>query len=108
MARIAEAQGIPASAVIIEPSARDTMQNACFSTRILHEHGWHSAEVISNQSHLPRAGLIFNNLPIEWRAHASPPLTPEASVVETGAAPIEILKTLHYLLWSRWSESCNP
>jgi uncharacterized SAM-binding protein YcdF (DUF218 family) len=107
MAKTAQSQGIPASAIFIEPNARDTMQNACYSTRIMREHGWRSAEVISNQSHLPRAGLIFNDLPIEWRTHAAPPLTPGASVQESGAPPIEILKTLHYLIWSRWAESCK-
>lgn len=107
MARIAQAQGIPASALFLEPDARDTMQNACYSTRILRHHGWHSAEIISNQSHLPRAALIFNALPLAWRTHAAPPLTPEASTIESAAQPVELLKTLHYLLWSRWSEPCN-
>lgn len=107
MAKIAQSQGIPASAIFLEPNARDTMQNACYSTRIMRQHDWRSAEVISNQSHLPRAGLIFNRLPIEWRTHAAPPLTPEASALESGAAPIEVLKTLRFLLWSRWTENCN-
>ncbi len=107
MARIAQSQGIPASAILLEPNARDTMQNACYSTHIMRDHGWRSAEVISNQSHLPRAGLIFNALPIEWRTHAAPPLTPGASALESGAPPVEVFKTLHYLLWSRWAESCK-
>ena len=107
MARIAESQGIPASAILLEPNARDTMQNACYSTRIMRDHDWRSAEVISNQSHLPRAGLILNDLPIEWRTHAATPLTPGASALESGAPPVEVIKTLHYLLWSRWAESCK-
>lgn len=107
MAKIAESQGIPASAIFIEPNARDTMQNACYSTRILKEHGWSSAEVISNQSHLPRAGLIFNDLSLQWRTHAAPPLTPGASALESGAPPVEVLKTLRFLIWSRWAESCK-
>ncbi len=107
MARIAQSQGIPASALFIEPKARDTMQNACYSALIMRLHGWRSAEIISNQSHLPRAGLIFNSLPLSWRTHAAPPLTPEASAIESVAHPVEVLKTLHYLLLSRWSEQCN-
>ena len=30
MARAAEAQGIPESAIFVEPEARDTIQNACY------------------------------------------------------------------------------
>jgi uncharacterized SAM-binding protein YcdF (DUF218 family) len=47
MARTAEAQGIPASAIFVEPQAMDTIQNACYSVRIMQVHGWHSAEVVS-------------------------------------------------------------
>ena len=35
-------------------------------------HGWHSAEVVSSHSHLPRASLIFAHFPIAWRMHAAP------------------------------------
>ena len=76
MARTAEAQGIPASAVLVEPEARNTIENACDSLRIMRSHGWQSAEVISSPSHLPRAGLILSRLPMEWRMHAAPALEP--------------------------------
>ena len=65
MAQVAEAQGIPASAISIEPRAMDTIQNACYSNRIMEDHGWHSAEIISSGFHLPRAGLIFQRLPLD-------------------------------------------
>jgi len=35
MARTAEAQGIPASAIFVEPEARNTIENACYSERIM-------------------------------------------------------------------------
>ncbi len=76
MARTAQAQGIPESAILVEPEARDTIQNACYAARIMKAHGWRSAEVVSSASHLPRAGLIFSGLPLEWRTHAAPPLEP--------------------------------
>jgi len=63
MARTAEAEGVPASAVLIEPKARDTIQNACYAARIMKAHGWRSAEVVSSAIHLPRAALIFSQLP---------------------------------------------
>lgn len=73
MARFAEKQGVPESAVIIEPQAHDTIQNAFYSVRIMQAHGWHSAEVVSSPSHLARASLIFSHFPIRYRTQASKP-----------------------------------
>jgi uncharacterized SAM-binding protein YcdF (DUF218 family) len=108
MARAAEAEGIPRSAIIIEPEALDTIQNACFAVRIMKAHGWRSAEVVSRASHLSRAAMIFSNLPVEWRMHASPPLGPETAAYARAAGFLEILKTVRYLIWTRWTERCEP
>ncbi len=108
MARVAEAQGIPRSAILIEPRAMDTIQNACYSERIMQEHGWHSAEVVSNRSHLPRAALIFGRLPLEWRMHAEVPLAPESASTTDIFTAAEILKTMRYLVWTKWTEHCEP
>jgi uncharacterized SAM-binding protein YcdF (DUF218 family) len=114
MARAAQAQGVPASVIFQEPQALDTIQNACYSTRILESHHWHSVEVVSSAAHLPRAAMIFARLSagkptgaLEWRMHAAPDnLAPE---YYGGAADfIETLKTARYLIWSRWIESCSP
>ena len=56
MAGAAAAQGIPPSAIFVETKAHDTIQNACYSARIMQAHGWHSAEIVSSAYHLPRAG----------------------------------------------------
>ena len=108
MARTAEAQGIPSSAILVEPAARDTMENACFSARILKQHGWRSAEVISSAQHLPRAGMIFSRLGLEWRTHAAPPLSPGPAAYAAALETVETLKTVRYLVWSRWVEQCEP
>jgi uncharacterized SAM-binding protein YcdF (DUF218 family) len=108
MARTAEAQGIPAEAIFIEPEALDTMQNACYSERIMKAHGWRSAEVVSRASHLPRAAMIFGELPLEWRTHAAPPLEPESAAYQWAASAVEDVKTVRYLFWSRWIERCEP
>jgi len=108
MARTAEAQGIPESAIIVEPKARDTIQNACYAVRIMQNHGWHSAEVISNPSQLSRAGLILSRLPLEWRTHAAPPLEPESVLEQDTAAALEILKTARYLVYAGRAENCGP
>ena len=109
MARTARAQGIPESAIFVEPRAMDTIQNACFSVRIMKDHGWHSAEVISTKSHLPRAGLIFEKLPIEWRTHPAAPFTPDGA---GSPGPLmgawETLKTVRYLVYARQTQRCEP
>lgn len=105
MAGAAAAQGIPPSAIFVETKAKDTIQNACYSARIMQAHGWHSAEVVSSAYHLPRAGMIFSHLPLYWRLHASPPLQPVASDSES---ILEILKTMRYLVYARWTETCEP
>jgi len=107
MARTAEAQGIPASAVLEDPAAPDTMENTCNALRIMHRHGWESAEVISSPSHLPRAGLILSRLPMQWRVHAAPALGPVGSGTAEKQSVVEILKTVHYLVWSRQVERCQ-
>jgi uncharacterized SAM-binding protein YcdF (DUF218 family) len=108
MARSAEAQGIPASAILIEPEAMDTIQNACYSVRMMKEHGWHSAEVISAAEHLPRAGIIFNSLPVQWSTHAAPPLAVPSAAYQSALSAVEVLKTARYLTWARWTEHCEP
>ena len=108
MARAAHAQGIPESAIFVEPEAKDTIQNACYSVRIMKAHGWRSAEVVSEAYHLPRAGLVLSRLPLEWRTHAAPPLSPERAVYAAADSAMETLKTARYLVWTRQAERCEP
>jgi len=108
MARTAEAEGIPKSAILVEPAARDTQQNACFSARIMKQHGWRSAEVISSAPHLPRTAMILSRMGLEWRTHAAPPLSPQSAAYPVAVETVETLKTVRYLIWSRWVESCEP
>jgi uncharacterized SAM-binding protein YcdF (DUF218 family) len=108
MARVAEAQGVPASSIVVEPQALDTIQNACYSVRIMKAHGWRSAEVISSISHLRRSGLIFSRLPIDWRVHGAPSLEPAISSPGQTVDGLEVLKTLRYLVYAQWAERCTP
>lgn len=108
MAHSAEAQGIPESSIVVEPQARDTIQNACYAVRIMNQHGWRSAEVISNAWHLQRSALIFSHEPIKWTMHAAPPLEPESGSRNAGRAVSETLKTVRYLVWARQMEKCEP
>jgi uncharacterized SAM-binding protein YcdF (DUF218 family) len=107
MARVAEAQGIPAGAIMEERTARDTMENTCDSLKIMQSHGWESAEVVSSASHLPRTGLILSRLPLKWRTHAAPALEPEGEWTQGAMTALEILKTVRYLVWAREMDGCS-
>ncbi len=83
------------------------MENTCDSLRMMRSHGWESAEVVSSASHLPRAGLILSRLPLKWRVHAAPALEPEGPWTQAAMTAMEIVKTVHYLVWSRQMEPCE-
>ena len=108
MERVAEAQGVPEPAIVLEPNSLDTIQNACFVTRVMKAHGWRSAEVVTSPVHLPRAGIIFSKEPIAWRMHAAPPLERESALSSAASAALEVLKTMRYLLYANWAERCSP
>jgi len=107
MARTAEAEGIPADAIVEEDHAMNTIENACNSVRIMRSHGWDSAEVVSSPNHLARAAMIFSRLPLKWRVQAAPPAGPEPGWLTMDTTATEILKTVHYLVWSRQTEPCE-
>jgi uncharacterized SAM-binding protein YcdF (DUF218 family) len=107
MARTAEAQGVPKEQIYLDEDARNTIENACDSLRMMRKQGWESAEVVSSASQLPRAGLILSQLPLEWRGHAAPPMEPAGALAQTGSTVMEIVKTVRYLVWSRRMEPCN-
>jgi uncharacterized SAM-binding protein YcdF (DUF218 family) len=106
MANAAAAQGIPPSAIFVETKAKDTIQNACYSKRLMADHGWRSAEIVSSKYQLPRASLIFSRTGLEWRMHAAPPLQPGESD-SMGQVALEVLKTVRYLVYASWAEHCE-
>lgn len=108
MARTAEAEGIPQSAIFVEPHAEDTVQNACYAVGIMKAHGWRSAEVVSDAVQLPRAAMIFDRLPLDWRTHAAPLLAPRLPVLSAADSVIETIKTVRYLVYASWADRCQP
>ncbi len=71
MARVAEAEGVPATAVVVESQARNTVENIYFSHQLMEQNGWTTAEVVSSPSHLPRAALILEHYHLGWRTKAA-------------------------------------
>jgi uncharacterized SAM-binding protein YcdF (DUF218 family) len=108
MARLVQAQGVPTSAIILEPKAENTIEDACYSARIMREHGWKAAEVVTSASHLPRAGVIFSRVPIDWRGHMAPSLYASSADPSWSASAIEVLHMGYYLLYSQWADRCSP
>ena len=106
MARVAAAQGIPPSAIFVETKSKDTIQNACFSARLMSNHGWRSAEVVSSEYHLPRASMILSHTTLEWRMRAASSLQAGNAGFE-GTPVLEILKTMRYLMYANWAERCE-
>ena len=74
MAKLAEAAGVPARALVEEPRAKNTIQNIEYSTQILRAHGWDSVEAITTPAHERRASLILMHAPfsVDWRMQAAP------------------------------------
>lgn len=72
MAQLAEANGVPAAAIVKERRAHNTIENAAYSVKIMQAHGWRSAEVVTTPAHVQRSGVIFSVYPISWRAHSAP------------------------------------
>jgi len=78
MAQLARSQGVPASAILEDVQAQNTIQNIYYSAQIMHQHGMNSAEIVSSPSHLPRAALVINTFNVDqpslyfnWRTHAA-------------------------------------
>jgi uncharacterized SAM-binding protein YcdF (DUF218 family) len=106
MAGVAAAQGIPPSAIFVETKATNTIQNACYTERLMKEHGWRSAEIVTSGYHLPRASMIFGRTSLEWRLRAADSL-PGADSGGSSTSALELLKTVQYLVWADWAESCE-
>lgn len=78
MAALAEQEGVPAEAILEEPQAQNTIQNVFYSSEIMREHGWKSAEIVSSQAHIARAAMIVPaigkahpDLAIQWKVKAA-------------------------------------
>jgi uncharacterized SAM-binding protein YcdF (DUF218 family) len=58
MGIILQGDDVPASAIILEEQARDTVQNIQYSRGIMREHGWKTAILVTEPHHIRRATLI--------------------------------------------------
>jgi uncharacterized SAM-binding protein YcdF (DUF218 family) len=56
------ARGVPEAAILLEPRARDTFENAAFSIALLRARGIARAAVVTDAYHLPRALIVMRLL----------------------------------------------
>jgi len=52
--------GIPREAIILEPNARNTRENAKRSFELMNSHSLQSAIVVTTPSHIPRSKILFS------------------------------------------------
>lgn len=104
MAALAESQGVPSSAIVIEGKAMNTIQNIYFSDQIMQQRGWRSVEVVSSPSHLPRTGLILQRYSFQWKEHASR-WPPEYDWVDIGSFYIPEMVDTFVLRWFGFAPS---
>ncbi len=62
MQRMAIADGIARSAILVEPAGEDTLGNAVFSRTLMETHGLRSAILVTSPYHLHRATLTFDGV----------------------------------------------
>jgi uncharacterized SAM-binding protein YcdF (DUF218 family) len=64
MRQLALDAGVPSTHILVEDRAVSTFQSAVYCTRILQQHGWSTALIVTDRYHLPRALMVFRGLGI--------------------------------------------
>ncbi|WP_035993061.1 YdcF family protein [Leptolyngbya sp. KIOST-1] len=65
MAELAEAMGVPPSAMLLEPNSLNTFENAVYTQVLLADRGIERILLVTSAMHMPRALAIFRNLGFE-------------------------------------------
>jgi uncharacterized SAM-binding protein YcdF (DUF218 family) len=72
MRQLALDAGVAASRILVEDQAISTLQSALRCSRILRQHGWSTALIVTDRYHLRRALLVFRSLGIQAFGSAPP------------------------------------
>jgi uncharacterized SAM-binding protein YcdF (DUF218 family) len=73
MGEIAIANGVPERAILLEPTSRNTYENAVETARLMRARGLSSVVLVSDRYHLPRARLQFRRAGLAVVATDHPP-----------------------------------
>lgn len=66
MSQLAQSEGVSPDHIVEEREAKNTYQNAFYSVKIMRDHNWRSAIVVSSPAHVRRANFIFSQYPIKY------------------------------------------
>ncbi len=108
MRELAVAEGVPASAIVLEQRATNTHENVVFTADILHAHGWGSALLVSAPYHMRRALLSWRRAAPQIRVVPSPVPESRFFAHTRGASLEQIHGILHeylgilYYWWQGW------
>jgi uncharacterized SAM-binding protein YcdF (DUF218 family) len=75
MARLAEAAGVPRSALLVEAKSNNTVENALFCVRLLRDRGIRRIVLVSDRVHLPRAAMLFRLAGLDVVGSAGAPMS---------------------------------
>ena len=89
MRRLAIAAGVPSEALVLEPTARSTFENAARSVAIIRARGWQRVIVVTSWPHLPRALLAFRAAGVRAVGRAA----------AAAATPVPFRRSWHYLAY---------
>lgn len=112
MRRAALARGVPESALLVEPTSRNTFENARETARLLRARGLGSVLLVTDRTHLPRATALFRLVGLRVVGSAAvPPSSLKrgigAAIYETAALPWSLLRAVvtHQIRAARASNS---
>lgn len=72
MAALAREAGVPAAALLLERRSCSTWENAACAKRLMREHGWTRALLVTDRVHLPRAVVTFRRAGVRVAASGAP------------------------------------
>lgn len=91
--------GIPAVALLVEPDARNTAQNAKFSIRLMQSHGYKSALLVTSWYHTRRSFNCFLHFGIGLAFYSQPTYQSPAVAKVWGLPRSRILQEYPKNLW---------
>jgi uncharacterized SAM-binding protein YcdF (DUF218 family) len=95
--QVLEANGVPASAILLEERSRSTEENALYARELMQAQGWQDAVLVSDGYHLLRAQWIFTDAGVQ--VYPSPAST-RPRLITYGQAILREVAALHWHLFT--------
>lgn len=96
MREMALAAGVPEAALLLEPSSRNTAENALYTAQMLHARGLRRIVLVSDPEHLFRASLLFRLVGFDVVGLAGAPSKPtlRSRLLEAAALPRSVVRVV--------------